>query len=209
MHNLHEDCLLPPAFCWTRFGTEAGEEIGSIFQRKEAERLANEGMFIWGVGNSVAPGLIELLGESVEPDILFSPIRSRPRPIDISPAQTVVWSEGETLHGERFEIPDSIRVTSGGATPGAGRHYALVCHSDEPLKPADHGRVNFGSLRNYSSGRSLGASQVTAVVRHDGDDDEPIGAEYIVALRAKLVFPYFLRLDRTYVDDAVRSLAAA
>lgn len=29
--------LLPDSFCWSKFGTEAGEEAGSILARKERE----------------------------------------------------------------------------------------------------------------------------------------------------------------------------
>jgi hypothetical protein len=42
------------------------------------------------------------------------------------------------------------------------------------------------------SGNPLGASQVTAVVeRLSGRDD---GRQYVVALRARLVAPYFIKL---------------
>jgi hypothetical protein len=47
---------LPEAFVWTRFGTEAGQTIDRILARKEAERIANGGLFLWGIGNSVATG---------------------------------------------------------------------------------------------------------------------------------------------------------
>src|ERR1700728_56037 len=35
---------IPDRFCWTRFGTEAGESIEHILNRKEEERLANGGI---------------------------------------------------------------------------------------------------------------------------------------------------------------------
>lgn len=194
MNDLHETSVLPPAFCWTRFGTEAGEGIESILKRKEAERHANGGLFLWGIGNSVAPGLLTLLEECEAPEILFSPIRSRPRSLDVSPSKILVWTAGETLAGERYEIPDSICVTSGATDPATTRHYALVCRTEHPLEMADFGRLSFNGLRNISSGRLLGASQVTAVVRQSGERTTD-GSDYVVALRASLAPPYFIRLQ--------------
>ena len=50
---------LPTIFCWTRFGGEAGEPIEQILFRKEQERLANGGVFLWGIGNAVGPSIYE------------------------------------------------------------------------------------------------------------------------------------------------------
>jgi hypothetical protein len=54
--------------------------------------------------------------------------------------------------------------------------------------------LHFGELRNLVSGRRLGASQVTAVVTRELEAAAAKAATYIVALRATLVEPYFLRL---------------
>jgi hypothetical protein len=196
MHNSHQDQGLPPAFCWSRFGTEAGEPIEEIFARKEVERLSNDGVFLWGIGNSVAPGLAELLRLCEQPEVLFSPIRARPRPVDVSPAATFAWTAGEGLDGNRYEVPEAIRVTSGSSCPDEAprSHYALVCSTDEPLSISDFGRVTFQELRNLVSGRNLGASQVTAVVKQAEEPSQQDGTDYVVALRATLVPPYFVRL---------------
>jgi hypothetical protein len=37
--------VLPMAFCWTRFGPEAGESFSDILARKNAEREAGDGVF--------------------------------------------------------------------------------------------------------------------------------------------------------------------
>jgi hypothetical protein len=193
MHETHMSSQLPAAFCWTRFGTEAGEGINSILARKEVERRCNEGLFLWGIGNSVRPGLERLLEECARPEILFSPIRSRPRPIDVAPAKVLSWRRGEGLDGEEFEVPETMRVTSSEVLAGRN-HYALVCRAAEPLCLAEHGRVDISRLRNIASGRRLGASQVTAVVSQaDGVSGEP-GREYVVAMRATLDPPYLVRL---------------
>ena len=198
MTEMHDQ--LPSSFCWTRFGTEAGEAIDAILARKEVERVANGGLFLWGIGNSVAPGLVELVSREASPALLFSPIRSRPRKIDVSPPHVCLWTGGETLGGDRYQLPDSVRVTSGSREPGAGRHYALVCHSDNPLQLSDLGTVDFSALRNLVSGRPLGVSQVTAVVSNDPGTIG--GTQYAVSLQATLVPPYFVRLDECVVPDS-------
>lgn len=180
----------PTLFCWTRFGTEAGEPIGSILNRKEIERLANDGVFYWGIGNSVAPGIASLLERATTPEVLFSPIKSRPRPVDVAPETVVRWREATTIAGDRITIPETVRVTS---RPSRA-HYALVCAATEPLEVGHLGRLRFSELRNLVSGHPLGTSQVTAVVSREieavaGRDDG-----YVVALRASLVEPYFVRL---------------
>lgn len=186
---MQDGALLPKIFCWTRFGTEAGETIDRILERKERERRANSGVFYWGVGNSVASGLTELLRRTAIPVVLFSPIRSRPRAIDVDPQAVVRWLGGVTLDGERLTLPSAARITSG---LSRAPRYALVCASEQPLRIADHGSLGFSTLRNLVSGNAVGASQVTAVVERLVDS--PDGHEYMVAFRARLVAPYFIRL---------------
>ena len=211
---MHYDALvapsgnaLPSSFCWTRFGTEAGETIEAILARKEAERQANGGAFFWGIGNSVAPAVAELVRRVDEPEVLFSPIKSRPRQVDVAPRSVVRWTLAEGLSGDTFELPSHANVTSQWDPNRPARaHYALVCSSAEPLKIADAGRLSFGALRNLRSGAPLGASQVTAVV-HRADRSHG-GNEYPVAFRAALVAPYFVRLGRPMpLDEDVRFAA--
>lgn len=186
---------IPDAFCWTRFGTEAGETIEEILERKEQERRDNDGVFFWGVGNSVAPGLAALLERCDRPEVLFSPIKGRPRAVDRAPAARFSWRAGHDIDGGRFELPATARVTSGGPVGGSGRaHYALVCVSSRPLSiDLGDADLDFLALRNLVSGNPLGASQVTAVVtvsREQATSD----MRYAVALRAELAPPYFVRL---------------
>jgi hypothetical protein len=188
---------LPTIFCWTRFGTEAGETIDAILERKERERRANGGVYFWGIGNSVAPGLAELVRRTAHPNVLFSPIKSRPRAVDVHPPAVVRWRGGVTLSDERISFPHTVRVMSGQSTAS---RYALVCASDDPLRLGDWGRLKFGALQNLLSGKALGSSQVTAVVERRLDLEA--GQEYPVAFRARLIPPYFLRL----VDPAVVGL---
>jgi hypothetical protein len=185
---------LPQVFCWTRFGTEAGEPIERILERKEMERLINDGIFLWGIGNSVAPGMSELVRRCDSPEVLFSAIKSRPRDQDTEPAGVVTWRSAQTMSGQRFELPPTLRVTSRRKDATAtARHYALVCSCSRPLEASDLGKLTFPALRNLRSGRALGHSQVTAIVSH-ANSPATAGAQYVVALRATLVAPYFIRL---------------
>ena len=189
---MHRYESIPRAFCWTRFGTEAGESFASILARKEAERRANDGIFLWGIGNSIGPAVSELVARVDTPEVLFSPIKSRPRQVDVAPAHVVRWTRAEDLHGRAFDLPSASRVLSRWTPGRRGAHYALVCASADALELDDRGCLSFGALRNLRSGARLGASQVTAVVERE--EANAGGSEYLVALRAALVAPYFVRL---------------
>lgn len=182
---------LPQAFCWTRFGSEAGQSIDEILRRKERERVANGGVFFWGIGNSISSGIRQLVLSTSGPEVLFSPIKGRARLVDREPSMVVGWAAAETMDGEPFELPPGTLVTSRGGTGRA--HYALVCFSDVPLCRSESGpSLGFDGLRNLLSGRPLGASQVTAVVSRNGGEGD--GRQYTVPFRATLVAPYFVRL---------------
>jgi len=207
---------LPDSFCWTRFGTEAGQSVGQIFGRKEEERAANAGVFFWGIGNAIGPSMAELLRRTCAPEVLFSPIKSTARPQDCAPEAVVAWQEGETLDGKRYRLPAQSLITSRCSLNSSSEtHFALVCYSERPLARMDSVEsVHFGELRNVVSGRRIGASQVTAVVERD-DATKSKGTSYEVFLRAFLVPPFFLRLrqprvlpkpeiDKTWADIVSR-----
>ncbi len=192
---------LPNSFCWSRFGTEAGEPIGAILLRKEKERRANNGTFYWGIGNSVGPGIAALLERVATPEVLFSPIKSRPRAVDVARTNVMRWLEATTLNGDRISLPDTVRITS----RSSRFHYALVCSAEAPLELGQLGQLKFDELRNLRSGQPLGASQVTAVVSR-GPSELLDDAGYLVALRASLVAPYFVRLTRAVLGSALSSV---
>lgn len=188
--------MLPKHFCWTRFGTEAGEKIDSILVRKEQERLATGGTFLWGIGNSVGPAIRDLIRLEDKPMVLFSPMRSKPKAIDVAPTGLTVWSQAVDLDGRDWALPEGIKVTSRQGSE-AGRtkrsHYALVCHSSTPLMAFDLASVRYEELVNLQSKNKLGASQVTAVVEQLARSDAQC-TTYPVAFVAELVFPYFVKL---------------
>ena len=183
---------LPESFCWTRYGTEAGETFDAILERKERERRGNGGLFLWGIGSALGPSIHALVESTARPQVVFSPIRSAPREQDVSPQRVVRWAAGETLSGERYPLPDASVVTSRFAPTRS--HYALVCFSPQPLRIASSPEeLAFRSLRNLISGRPLGASQVTAVVKRNERPSER-GPVYPATIVAELRAPFFVRL---------------
>jgi len=198
---------LPESFCWTRFGTEAGQGIEQILRRKDEERVANQGVFLWGIGNSVGAAMTELVRRCGSPEVLFSPIKSSVRPADAAPESVVAWTKAETVHGEEFLLPTHSLVTSRQSVSSPKLiHYALVCFSETPLTLAGSPLAfSFGAVRNMVSGNPVGASQVTAVVTTNISPTGE-GGMYKVPLRAKLAPPYFVRLrEPRRIPESVRS----
>jgi hypothetical protein len=185
---------LPSQFCWTRFGTEAGEGITQILVRKERERVSNGGIFLWGIGNAVGPSMRQLVALDAQPEAIFSPIRSAPQRNDVSPALVVRWTAGTDMDGRRYELPSASLVTSRFEKAGKRvHHYALVCASTIALALDTEGEtLAFGWMRNLATDRPVGPSQVTAVVRQSNGGAP--GISYRAALRVKLVYPYFVQL---------------
>ena len=124
--------------------------------------------------------------------MLFSPIASPARSCDEAPGAVVRWTSAESLDGGYYEIPKACAVTSRW-TENKRHHFALVCYSAIPLQPGNGDQhVYVDSLRNLISGKKVGSSQVTSVVERI--DCGRTGRAYSVALRIKLVAPYFVRL---------------
>lgn len=197
-----DDALLPAQFCWTKFGTESGESVAAIRERKEQERLAGGGRFYWGIGGSVGPSVRSLLQRTPNPEVMFTPMLSRPASVDVAPARIRVWESGIGLDGEPHELIGAV-VTS--RQSRRSKHYALVCASDGPID-VDCPPVSFSrdSVVNLRSGTPVGSSQVTSVVRlREGVPAR--GAGYRVAFRARLVPPFFVTLTVETEARAPRS----
>lgn len=187
--------MLPQRFCWAKFGAEAGEGPDAIIRRKEAERVANMGVFLCGMGNSIRPSLLALIDSTMEPRVVFTPMRSPAAQRDSSPHRVGVWRNAVGLGGQLFDIPAGSKVTSGlqdGETPM--RHYALVCHSDSPLptQASEEEWLDDEHLRNLRTNSRVGASQVTSVVERIGGGDPR--KRYRVAFSARLHAPFQLTL---------------
>ncbi len=184
-------------------GTEGGETLANIIERKELERRATGGVFVWGIGNAVGAAVLHLVRSCPRPEVLFSLTKTQPRPIDVAPDRRVIWRGGTTMSGAPYRLPAGTRVM-GGAVDGRSQRprYALVCATDDVLELSNLGWLHFADLRNLISGRPVGPSQVTAVVTRWPQPASHIDGSYQVSMRARLVEPYFVRLtDPIVVAD--------
>lgn len=196
---------LPESFCWSKFGVEAGEQATTILHRKDIERAGNDGLFLWGIGNSVGDALRELLERTESPELLLSPMLSAPALHDVHPADVVAWTQAIAINGARFNMPAATLVTSRWTSRKSGRaHFALVCSTPRSLvEEIGRERVDPAYLRNLKSGARLGASQVTAVVGNERPE-HPSG-RYPVRVRARLVPPFLVRLTApVFLSTALR-----
>jgi hypothetical protein len=192
---------VPDTFCWTKYGTEAGEDTSAILARKDSERRANDGVFLWGIGNAVGPSIMALLSETRRPKVVFTPMLSKPAMHDVAPPRVAVWHRGVGLDGTTFDVPPHSRVTSR-VTKSKRAHYALVCRSEAPLADAsmlDPPSFSAAHVANLRSGSRVGASQVTAVVRRIACSLGRPPSPYLIAFSADLVAPYFVLLSENTV----------
>jgi len=194
--NTHAWPELPEVFCWTKMQAEAGQPLDMILRRKEVERAAGGGLFFWGIGTSVAGKLLQMLGHVLQPKVLFSVMKARPRLDDASPKAVFLWTSYVDLFGARHQLPEHAVVLSRAYTKSGPKthHYALVCRSDVRLDVRTKGTIKLGHFRNLGSDSPrIGSSQVTAIIEHLPTPAE--GPTYDVDLMADLADPYFVRLD--------------
>lgn len=190
----------PPMFCWTKMGAEAGQPLEAILRRKDLERECGDGVFAWGIGNSVGPALdyARRLVRETTLDAFFTPMKSRPKAADAEPTGTVMWRAYRSEDGSVHTLPWHMLVTSRQhAASGSEKrqHFALVCRRDGPLlgqpEPIE---IDAACARNLVSNGKLGASQVTAVVKYAPTATEEPRRRYSVLFRATLTRQVFIRL---------------
>lgn len=177
--------------------TEAGQGLDAILARKECERKAGNGLFFWGVGN--APALLaNVLARLNRPvPVIFSIMKSRPKTADVAPGRTLIWCRYIDSNGVERCLPPSALITSRGDSAAGEKktHYALMCHSDEPLRLRRGQGFDPTAYRNAGgTGAPVGASQVTALlqrVRPEHPSDQ-----YEVNLTASLAGSYWVRLTQ-------------
>ena len=188
---------LPPTFCWTKMGAESGEDLSHIVLRKEWERRLGKGHFLWGVGQSLGSNADAAAAGGKPLNAVFSPMPSKPKDIDVLPADVVLWNSWIDAAGQTRPLPQHSFVTSRGTLPSGRRkeyHYALVCRSSSELGTMSPLRVSPLALRNVGTGKALGASQVTAIVVHSPQGAAPGAKTYAVSFVAELEAPFFVRL---------------
>jgi hypothetical protein len=172
------------SFVWTKMGVESGEELAEIVRRKEEERQAGQGIFWWGIGNSLGSAVREhARAQGGSLPVLFSKMLGRAKSADVSPDLVWMWSN----------VPAYAKVISRGAASKA-KHYALVCHSAVPLKLEKGGERFDPTQCRTPLGKAPGASQVTALLI--GSPSGHTRGAYEVSFRATLVTPWAVKLLR-------------
>ncbi|WP_429819114.1 hypothetical protein [Ensifer sp. B1-9] len=195
---------IPDQFVFTKMQTDAGEDIHAIRNRKELERMAG-GTFWWGIGESKGRAIETMRRTVSHPEALFSLMPSRPSPQSREPGEVFLWQSFRTPQGER-PLPPHVIVISGGTRNGTPktRYHALVCASPSSILMNGGGRIDAAKLINIGeSGRPVGSSQVTAVVRHSSGTAVLGSRPYEIAARATLEPPFFADLTNP------RTLSAA
>lgn len=182
--------------CWSRMQAEAGQPLEAIVHRKELERRANGGLFVWGVGNAPSR-FTRVLARTGQPvRAIFSIMKSRPRQIDVAADELLLWRSYIDAEGIERLLPADAVVTSRASTGRSAKrvHYALMCHSDRPLVIERGGaRFDPAAFRNAGEGGGpVGSSQVTALLRQVAKQRDD--AAYEVNMEAQLVAGYWVRV---------------
>lgn len=191
---------VPDIFCWTKMGTEAGQPLETILRRKELERQAGNGTFAWGIGNSLgsSPAFAKQATTDGAVDILFSPMKSAPKAIDVAPTQLVLWLSYHSPDTGLTDLPAHMLITSrGSGISGSAKrsHYALLCERHEEINAdTDPSIIDAKYARNLVSLNPLGASQVTAMVRYEQTDNNYPEKPYPISFRARMHREGFVRL---------------
>jgi hypothetical protein len=182
------------AFVWTKMGVESGEGLAEIVRRKEAERLSGNGLFWWGIGNSLGAAVREdARAQGGTLPVLFSKMLGRARAIDEAPRMVWRWTGWEDENGRIQEVPAHVKVISRGEL-SKERHYALVCYSDVPIALSSGGPKFDPMLCRTRAGKAPGSSQVTALLR--GSPDKHSKGPYEVCFWAALIDPWAVKLVR-------------
>ncbi|MGU7779270.1 hypothetical protein [Burkholderia sp. PU8-34] len=202
---------LPRTFCWTKIGTESGEELATVVLRKEWERRLGGGRFLWGINQPLGSSAQVAAHRTGSLLALFSPVAARARMV--GRGNVLLWNAWIDAGGQVRQLPPHTFITSRAKLP-SGRpreqHYALVCASSTALTIGTRLRVHPEQLRSVSTGKRLGAAQGAVVVdcadRAGARGAEQAGKSYPLALSVELEAPYFVRLAQPSVLKA-RDLA--
>jgi len=186
-------------FVWTKIGTEAGESVSDIIERKAREQRAGNGIFWWGIGTSLGPALRDEAQRAggILP-VIFCEILGKPQKHDVAPTSTVSWVKWRDWNGREFDVPPFVQVTSRGEDRKGGRkdkHYALVCHLPSKIEINRKGQLFDPKNCRTFAGKVPGDSQNTALLRGDFTQPRP-NDRYRIVFIANLVKPWQATLIR-------------
>jgi len=100
----------PKIFCITKVGIESGESRSSIIERKDKEREQNDGIFFWGIGNSLGEKFWDFIESTKNPSIIFLSMKAKAKDIDINPTRTFIWTKYINRKNQIIELPETIKI---------------------------------------------------------------------------------------------------
>lgn len=201
----------PKYFVWQIAGTESGKSFDRTIKEKEEQRLANgEGMFLWGVGNSINFTPLTMKLGINRPDIIFTHVKNVQDRDKVDNIR-FVWQRAKIKKdGKWVEWPmqDGLRVESR-YIPTASEeeqrklsHYALVCYSDTPLRRIAGDSFYRDDLLSLVTGKRYkkASSRTLYTVQLDRLECEDHATEYQCIMRAQAIAPYIVQMHDPYVE---------
>jgi hypothetical protein len=185
-------------FVWSVMGHDAGQPLGEIVLRKEAERKIG-GNFWWGLGTPLGSRVESVaISNGKMLSSLFSAALAQKKTGQVSNQVVRVWNGWRSiLTGQRGTIPKHALVLGGSLDRP---YYALVCRCDHPIRLGDHGRFDPAQCLTVANGIAPGSSQRAALLTSRLPHST---GPYRISFKAELIGPWFVRLT----DD--RPLTAA
>ena len=161
------------AFVWSKMGTEAGEPLEYIMHRKEIERQANDGKFVWGIGNSPGNSIVNFMQDTKKPVAIFT--ETRPN----SKTRSIDEEESERVWRDKL-LPRYSFVTS---HPERKEHYALLCECDEDLRTQCHGELHTGEFVHYvTCNPKLPPNSTNMMKKGEGRSCKPYPIRFVASL---------------------------
>ena len=161
------------AFVWSKMGTEAGEPLEDIMHRKEIERQANGGKFVWGIGNSPGNSIVNFMQDTKKPVAIFT--ETRPN----SKTRSIDEEESERVWRDKL-LPRYSFVTS---HPERKEHCALLCECDEDLRTQCHGELHTGEFVHYvTCNPKLPPNSTNMMKKGEGRSCKPYPIRFVASL---------------------------
>ena len=106
-------------------GDEAGQGLNGIIARKDTERFLGNGIFFWGIGTPLGQRVWAFVKAIENPLVLFSPMKAKPKFIDVKPDRIFAWTAYIDPRGKKHPVPHHALVTSRGTTGGKVKEQPL------------------------------------------------------------------------------------
>lgn len=176
-------------FVWSVYGEDASEPLTDILIRKEAERVAGNGEFWWGLDTALGGvASVATANDGLLP-VIFS---ARQPTTNASDFSACVWNGWESTEGGNSgALPNHVLITSAYDPRNEGSpHYALVCRCSSQLLLRDY-VFNPARCRQVKSGIPPAYSQRAALLK--GEMVHARGS-YTKGFAAELVAPWYVKL---------------